>query len=42
MKGTSEMRYTKKKWGEGGKMVDKDNKTAHTRIKENGLGSNTG
>jgi len=43
MKGTSETTHThthtqkmKKK------MVDKENKTAHTRIKKNGLGSNTG
>jgi hypothetical protein len=38
MKGTSETRYTKKRK----KMVDKDNTTAYTRIKKNGLGSNTG
>jgi hypothetical protein len=31
MKGTSEMRYTKKKRKI---MVDKDNKTVHTRIKK--------
>jgi len=35
-------KYPQKKRGGGEKTVDKINKTAYTRIKKNGLSSNTG